>query len=459
MIVAFITMFLGLMGGVRPVELAVAEPVAQVEILLDGASVGTLTQEPWSLEVDFGTELAPHLLVAVARDSAGAELGRAEQWLNLPRPPAEVEILLSSDDGGGPPRTAQLIWQSASHSAPEEVVLHFDGRPLTVKDPQRIALPRYRPEETHFLRAVVRFSPTVEAAAEAVFGGAFGSTVSTEMQAVAVAIDKKRRLPPAAELSGWLAKDGKPLTVLAAEEGLTDIVMVVDLAAQKLLRELLESNIVGSTRTPRRRRPAGLYYDEPIEPNVGYRLTVPHGIDDDDRLRFVSPVPGEVPTQDPYLLFPTSAPLAMFGGGIFEIMTIADMPVKSVDKQCLADALAVAGTTAFAGNRRRCAVLVVGSDPIDRSRWNLPAVRRYLSRLGVPLMVWRIVARGQHAKEAPELGEFMDISSIKGVRDAINALSRELKAQRILWVDGHHLPQQVEIGAAASGVRLVGVSR
>ncbi|MCP4658801.1 MAG: hypothetical protein GY856_25600, partial [bacterium] len=423
--------------------------------------VGVLTREPWSLEVDFGTELAPHRLVAVARDGAGQELGRADQWLNLPRPLAEVEILLTSDDAG-PPQAAQLIWHSASHSTPEQVALSFDGQPLTVEDPQRIALPRYRPQEMHFLRAEVRFSPTVEAVAEAVFGGAFGSTVSTEMQAVTVAADK-RRLPAAAELSGWLMKGGEPLTVLATENGPADIVLVVDLAAQEVLRDLMRSNMIGSSRSDGGGRGSRtLYYAEPIRPTVGYRLTIPSGIDGDDRVRFVVPVAGQgVPSQDPYLLFPTSAPLSIDGGGIFEIMAVADMPLESVDSQCLADAVAVAGTTAFAGNRRRCVVLVVGSDPIDRSRWSLPAVRRFLSRLEVPLVVWRIVERGQRDKEvrdAAALGEFMDISSIKGVRDAINALRRELKAQRILWVDGHHLPQQVEIGAAASGIRPAGVS-
>ncbi|MCP4656699.1 MAG: hypothetical protein GY856_14905 [bacterium] len=317
----------------------------------------------------------------------------------------------------------------------------------------------------HFLRAEVRFSPTVEAVAEAVFGGAFGSTVSTEMQAVAVAADK-RRLPAADELSGWLVKGGEPLTVLATEDGPADIVLVVDLAAQEVLRTLMRSNLVGEPRAGGPRGPtAGLYFAEPIKPRVAYRLAIPPGVDGGDRVRFVTPVAGRgVPSQDPYRLFPTSAPLSIEGAGIFEIMAVADMPVEAVDTQCLADAVAVAGITAFAGNRRRCVVLVVGSDPVDRSRWSLPAVRRFLSRLEVPLVVWSIVERGRRdtgtapTLDASALGEVVDISSIKGVRGAIRDLRRELKAQRVLWVDGHHLPQQIEIGAAASGIRPAGVS-
>jgi hypothetical protein len=35
-------------------------------------------------------------------------------------------------------------------------------------------------------------------------------------------------------------------------------------------------------------------------------------------------------------------------------------------------------------------------------------------------------------------------------------LRAELDAQRIVWLDGSHLPQAVALGAAATGVELVG---
>ncbi len=52
MIVALVTMLLGLTAGVKTIEVAVAEPVARVEMLLDGAAAGVLDGPPWSLEVD-----------------------------------------------------------------------------------------------------------------------------------------------------------------------------------------------------------------------------------------------------------------------------------------------------------------------------------------------------------------------------------------------------------------------
>ncbi len=97
--VAFVTFFLGLHLGSQVVEVAVTEEVAAVRIELDEQLVGTMVGEPWQLVCDFGTELAPHKLVAVAVDAAGSELDRAERSINLPRQPAEATIALEGGEG------------------------------------------------------------------------------------------------------------------------------------------------------------------------------------------------------------------------------------------------------------------------------------------------------------------------------------------------------------------------
>ena len=102
MIVAFVTMLLGLTAGIKTIEVAVAETTARVEILLDGRAAGVLTGPPWRLEIDLGAELAPHRLVAIARDAAGGELGRAEQWINMPHEPVEAQLLLDGAGDGSP---------------------------------------------------------------------------------------------------------------------------------------------------------------------------------------------------------------------------------------------------------------------------------------------------------------------------------------------------------------------
>ena len=86
--IAFASLFLGLVYGVETVQVVVGEAVVAVELRLDGEAVRVLRQPPWRAECDFGSELAPRLLEAVAFDAADRELGRASQWLNLPQPRA-----------------------------------------------------------------------------------------------------------------------------------------------------------------------------------------------------------------------------------------------------------------------------------------------------------------------------------------------------------------------------------
>jgi len=47
--VAFQTLFLGLVFGFAPVRVMVGPPVASVQIVLDGAVIGTVTAEPWEV--------------------------------------------------------------------------------------------------------------------------------------------------------------------------------------------------------------------------------------------------------------------------------------------------------------------------------------------------------------------------------------------------------------------------
>lgn len=47
--IAFASLFLGLIVGVVPVTVVVVEAVAAVEFELDGESVGRLERKPWTL--------------------------------------------------------------------------------------------------------------------------------------------------------------------------------------------------------------------------------------------------------------------------------------------------------------------------------------------------------------------------------------------------------------------------
>lgn len=129
--IAFVTLLLGLISGIYPIEVTVSGPVAIVEFQLDGAQAGRLAGPPWVARIDLGTDLRPHELIARALDAEGKEIARVSQWLNLPRPVAEVEIVLENGQGGVP-KAAVLTWQIVNGVKPTSIGLNLDGLPLTV---------------------------------------------------------------------------------------------------------------------------------------------------------------------------------------------------------------------------------------------------------------------------------------------------------------------------------------
>ncbi len=82
-------------------------------------------------------------------------------------------------------------------------------------------------------------------------------------------------------------------------------------------------------------------------------------------------------------------------------------------------------------------------------------MRRYLRALGVPLYVW-VVGAKKGAALYPEWGEVRAVRSLRDLRRAVRDLEADLKRQKILWVDGRHLPQSLEI---AAGARVASVGR
>ncbi len=433
--ITFATLFLGLIVGVKTVDLAVGEDVASVEVLLSGRSVATLTQEPWSLEVDFGSELAPHELVAVARDAEEMEVGRVRQWINLPQPPVEVTVVLEGTDGQ---RVARLSWESLVGAEPRTITVAFDGRPLAVEDPRRIELPPYDERQLHFLRAELEFTDNVTSAAEFVFGGTYVDNVNTELSAVPVR-SRRRKLPKRDTFGSLLAIGGQPLQVLAAERGAASVIVVADEAAAKALGRLdLRSR----------------YSVELPLAVVAKKLWNHASLGHKHFIRFLWPVSRrQEGQQTDFDLFVNSQEYNVDDGGFFYLIFHAGRgPLRG--PQRLADAVAVAGTFAAEQQRRRAVVLILGGPaPEDHSSAAPAQVRRFLSRLRIPFYAWSLSGR----PPGDEWGEVRDVSSLVGLRRAADQLARDLDRQWIAWVDGVHLPQDVTLtpAAAAGGLQLV----
>ncbi|MEM8934551.1 MAG: hypothetical protein AAGE94_25380, partial [Acidobacteriota bacterium] len=438
----------GLTFGVRDIEVVVNPEVTRVELRLDGEAQAVLDGPPWRTTLDFGAELTPHTLDAIAFDAAGRRIGTAQQWINLPRQQAEARLALLADEAGRP-NALRLSWESLSGRPPERIEVAFDGEPLVVRDTDRVELPAHDPETIHFVTVEITFPDGIRARAEATFGGVYGTEVYTELTAVPVMLDRGIRLPKTIDgMADWLTVDGRPVRVVAAEEGPADVVVVRDRGLEPLLAELRAEG----AREPAidRRRPRSR-----IRPN---RLQFAHQLGRDDNVLFLWPTMARLahPRYNEVGVFDRSPTLDADDGGLYWFLTRLYPPGGTArGVQFIADAVAVAGRRAAAANHRRAVLLFLGRDPDDASQRQAAQVRSYLASLRVPLVVWgsRRLA-GDHPAAA--WGEIERVTSISQLGDAVDDLRRSLARQRILWVEGRHLPQVIELAEPAPrGVSLL----
>ncbi|MHB1044915.1 MAG: hypothetical protein ACYC4P_02780 [Thermoanaerobaculia bacterium] len=451
--ISFASLFVGFVIGIVNVELMASGGVDRVALLLDGRPVVEL-REPFRAPVDLGCDPAPHELVAVAYDGEGKELGRARQLINLPRPTAEASLVLE-EGRGGMGRVARLTWRALVGEAPKAFSVTFDGNPLAFADPRRIELPPHEPAQVHFLRADLEFGEGVSASAELIFGGSKRSEALAELSAIPVEPEGEASLPSAAEMTGWLEARGVPLEVEGVEAAGVDVVFVVEGSAIRHLRR------AASRSADEYRRSSGSFPDPRKNPSGtptfrrwggtgGRRLSVPVDL----RFRMQRPVARMTAQKEMVAnLFPSTrwfAYRALTPGRLVDaLLSLSEEPPSG---QRLADAVVVAGLEAAKGNGRRAVVLILGPNAKDEGLLGAEEAKSFLTRLGVPLQVWS--AGRKHSREAVRWKAKRVLSDTREVEGAVAELLEAAARQRIVWVEGSHLPQDVALGALAKGIRL-----
>ncbi|MDH3403402.1 MAG: hypothetical protein OES32_02185 [Acidobacteriota bacterium] len=422
--VAFATLVLGLTAGPQRIELLVAHGVDHVDVSLDGVVVERLTGAPWTAVCDLGPTLAPHHLQAVAYAADGAELGRASQWLNLPRPPAQAAILLDSDPETGR-LAARLRTNSIVGAEPASVTVLFDGVPLPAADLDAIPLPPHDPEQLHYLRIDVQFGDGLSSTVERTFGGSFSDEVGAELTAVALELDEGAA-EPGSRAAGWLRAGGRRLEVVDVVTGPASIMLVRDQGAQRDIDRMA--------------RRAG----------ADFRYVA--GLKRGTSLQIMPPVARRSPRTDMDMrLFQPSSPLTSRDGGIFWLLTRVRSPKISPASQRISDALAVAGVSVAAAGNRRAAVLLLGPEPADHSRFSAREAADFLAQLHVPVWIWSTAGEG----DTP-WGRAADASSMAQIETQARLLAKSLERQRIAWVRGIHPPMEITLGGGTDGVRLAG---
>ena len=425
--VEFQTLFLGIVFGIWPVRVMVSPPVASVEIVLDGTGVGAVSAEPWTLRCDFGPP-SPHELVAIGRNAQGEEVTRIRQWVNLPKPPALAQLFVEGAGKDRPFGLARLSWNTLSAAKTKRIHVLLDGKEIPAKNPSAIELPAVDTKTAHLLSAEVVFADGTEARAEAAFGGEVAGGAQSELTAVPIVVRDGAKLPPPEQMEGWFSDRGRPIRVIAVDEGLADVVVVFD------------QDVLGRFRglTPVRRSTSVIVRSEGT-------LQASRG---GNRLYAMFAVPQVIraPGHEVRSLFPLSVPMPLdpseLAWAVFNLQFSAAKP----SEQTLANAVATAGLQAAAVNRRRAVVVLVGEPRPDRSTISVEAARVFLQNIDVPLFIWSPDPRLART-DLPGWGRPREVSSDLLFLGAFARLQTSLQAQRIVWLEGSHLPQRITLSA------------
>ncbi|HUO85825.1 MAG TPA: hypothetical protein VM617_00420 [Thermoanaerobaculia bacterium] len=419
------TLLLGLIVGPQVVGFAAAPQVASVVFEVDGrVAAGVRPEEGvWAARIDLGEELMPHRVDAVAYDADGREIGRDVEWVNLPRPEIAARLVLHGD--AWTPDRASLVWE---HLAARPVTVRratatLDGRTLAIPDPADFPLPRPDPDVPHVLALEVTFSNGERIELARAWGGGAIDEIETRLLPFRVATRGDAQWPadPVATLAACLAAPEGAQVAGWEDEG-AEVLVVRDLAAlpriDRMVR-LSQKRLAQSSRLL------------PLR--------------DGDRLRQVWPFARRTEHRRGELsLFPSSEATASTERGMISVLRERSVRPRGAEQR-LADAVAVAGLLAYGSGRPAAVVLVLADGAEDASAASPPEVRAYLDALGVPLYPWSVGGGGL----VGDWGLVDDVSDLVRFEHAVARLRGELDRQRLVWLSGVELPQDVRFGDCA----------
>jgi hypothetical protein len=407
-VIVFLTVYLGLITGRQPFELRVDPAVKLVHLYLDGKKVDALGAPPWRTIVDLGSTIQPHELVAEGLDGKGVEIARVSQIINLPRPTAELEVVVDRDDKGVP-KQVTLTGFHVSYSDVRKATLKLDLVPLKLDRSFRATLPAMDMRRPHDLSAEMRFADGTVALREVVFGGEFAETMPTQLTPTAVTTRAAGDAPAA----DCFVNNGAPLRVSNVEKPAATLIIVRDPDPAEIKGALMFSAVVnGSIDTAVMRRASTL--------------------DADTTMELMSPAADRVvePNRPTAILFPSftnNEPKI----GLYWFLTSTKIRGTAVDApRRWADAVAVAAVKAISSGRRRAVLLVLGNKP-DTSYHVPEAVREYLASVGVPLFVWSVFG---NSDVGAHWGAVEDVSTMEKMAEATEKIRSALDVQRIAWI-------------------------
>ncbi len=316
----------------------------------------------------------------------------------------------------------------------------FDGKLLPADEANRVGLPAYDTDARHVLSVELEFSPAVRSKTDVVFGGVESVVASSELTAVAIRSASPEKFPEAGDLAGALLREARPLSVVAVEQGPAVVCVVRGPSVGPALKSLGTGGRTTLVQMPDGRRLPQFDRDASRQAMA---------LEKEDHLRFIWPRPRA--SSSGAQLFDRSRDFAGSDGGIAWLLTRVEHPDQHPAEVRLADTAAVAGLQATASGSRRAVVLVLGDETADRSRHSPASVRKYLETIRVPFTVWSLKSPAAQPL-AKNWGAVEDVSSAARLEKAVERLKAGLASQRIVWVQGRHLPQEITLSEKATGL-------
>lgn len=438
--ISIISLFLPLMVGVVPVELNVGDEVASVQILLDDKQVAELRGEPWEATCDLGQQLLPHRIDAVAFDASGKEVGRVSRWVNLAQNDARVDLVVEEVENVG--KAIRVLTEHAKDLLPILTRVNLNGLPLKMTAGVW-PLPGENVQGPLLVHAEVHFPAGLVVTKDVVLGE---QKIDVDSHLTAVLVESSGDGELTLEsLAGKLSSGGKTLEVVAVEKADARVLVVFDDSAKKDWTSMrFESGRRSNTGSSYVSGGTSSFTQLRMHKNMAVT-----GFTDDVALQVVSAVPDKpTPSTQSYK---TSPPIKPPDGNAVVGLTGFRPQFDREAKHTLADSVAVAGWMAATNNLRRAVVLITGSKAEDSSIFSPETIRRYLTAMGVPLEVW--TPQKRKIKKSP-WGEITRTSNLRQLDVAVNDLATRLEQQRIVWVKGSYLPNQIHLRGGA-GITLV----
>ena len=449
-LIKFITLVLSLHVGMLPVQIAVHGPVARLEMRLDGKIVGERTAPPWAFDVDLGRDLVPHRLEAVAFDEQNKELERASQWVNYARQSLEASLVLDASEEGQR-KGGRVVWATADNRDPISIEVRLDGRLLEASSDGHFTLPSYDLSEPHHLQAVLLFPNEQTARAEAVFGGTGGEVVTTTLTALPVVLDEGA-LPDISRSNPWFEVAGEPVNVFSrsavrgSQSGDPTIPDGDVLSTHVLGNKSLGSSLI-IVRDTHIDRDLGILLRQKRERLFAKTSRI---LSPDDRVEFI--LTHTLP-QDPRGVHRPQAVSNDFNElGLWNLLARDYPQLTQPRQQNIWWSLALAGKRAVDLQRPRVVLLVLSKKPQSLPGLSFEQAQIYLRSLRVPLFVW-----APEAETLTELGVTPDRPYLgaQGMLDLFADVQSLLDRQRMIWIEGDYLPNEVVLSnRAPAGLRI-----